>query len=129
LLIPHAHAQAKSQHVSGPNDSAASDSSAVRVPLPAAQPDVLQMSVEMENVFDATLTADLAVRHPVACQYAAAHGKANGASDTHLLILAQGERCTRVVHDKVCGGALFAPAKRLAKLRSVQSPQLSLPAA
>jgi hypothetical protein len=91
-----------------------------RVPLPAAQPDVLQMSVEMENVFDATLTADLAVRHPVALQYAAAHGKANGATDTQLQILAQGERCTNVLQGKVCGGALYAPAKRLAKLRSAQ---------
>ena len=72
-------------------------------------------------MFDATLTADLAVHHPVARQYAAAHGKQNGASDAHLQILAQGERCTRVVHGKVCGGALFAPVKRLAKLRSVKS--------
>lgn len=84
------------------------------------------MAREMETVFDATLTAELAVRHPTARQYAAAHGKRNGATDIQLQILAHGDACTNVVNNKVCGSQLFAPAPRIVKLRYKRHSSLPL---
>jgi hypothetical protein len=106
------------QNTASVGPSASSVTARVDALLPSAAPKLL-MAVQLQQIIDSTLTAELALNHPAAQAYAKAHGKANGLTETELQILQHGAVCTRIVNGAMCGTVLVAPESRLAKLRLV----------